>query len=344
MEMANQQKLYRVGFEEIHKVWSDISYRPAFAFVNRIAAAGVPVFGTSGSLPEHLLSGIYEVTSIIWKVIRMPSNRKELVYSVREVPKGQPLRNAVSAYWDSVETSYRPEDRCLVFCRTVDEAKQLGELLGVHAYHRECEDDEPVQQLLTGTQKILPTTLKLGCGFHYPHIRDVIHLDLAYSITDQYQEDSRGGRDGSSCRAITFVQEGRHRPQSDAIHDLGADAVYEWATKKDQCYRIGPSLFLDNVAVTCLLIPGAQLCAYCELQCSTPAPMIPRRLPIRPLARPTTVSNQNGNRTSTTVASFTPASMSMVMKRRIESQTPFPSKRMRMDSGQEPNFHGDIYG
>ncbi|MDX6295870.1 MAG: hypothetical protein QOH50_5014 [Kribbellaceae bacterium] len=128
-EKANRKELYRVGFEEIHKLWSDISYRPAFNFIHRISSAHVPVFGTTGTLPEHLLSSLPKMTSTFWKIIRMPSNRKELIYDVVRVPWGESLNSAVAGYWRDVSTTYKEEDRCLVFCRTVSQAKTFGKLI-----------------------------------------------------------------------------------------------------------------------------------------------------------------------------------------------------------------------
>ena len=344
LEKANRKELYRVGFEEIHKIWSDITYRPAFKFVYRIASAGVPVFGTSGSLPEHLLLTLYDLTSMVWRVIRMPSNRKELAYDVMEVPKGESLSEAVIRHWEEVSQTYTDDDRCLVFCRTVKDAKQLGHLLDVLPYHRECEDDTPVQDFIHGQQKILPTTQKLGCGFHYNHIRDVLHLDLAYSVVDQYQEDSRGGRDGQLCRAITFVQEGFTCPKDDNPYDLGAKAVYEWAQKADRCRRIGPSMFLDNVPVTCSLLYGAQLCSFCSDQLSKQAPAIPRSLPMpvlpkTPFKTPLSSISDSHNQLLPQNLTTTPAPMisSSTTRYPHKQQTPHTSKRLPLPSQMAAN-------
>jgi hypothetical protein len=150
LEKANKKELYRVGFEEIHKLWSDISYRPAFQFIYRISTAHVPVFGTSGSLPEHLLETLPRLTSTIWKIIRMPSYRKELIYEIRRFPPFHSLERAIIQHWNDVRTSYREVDRCLVFCRTIAQAKSLAASLGVDPYHRECEDSSAVHKFISG--------------------------------------------------------------------------------------------------------------------------------------------------------------------------------------------------
>lgn len=133
--------------------------------------------------------------------------------------------------------------------------------------------------------------MKLGCGFHYDHIRDVIHMDIAYSIVDQLQEDSRGGQDGFPCWAITFIYEGSPCPKNNNAYDLGAAAVYQWSQEREKCLRIAPSLFLDNVPITCSLIPGAQLCAHCTAQLMKKPPVFTRSLSIPPSSNPTNPIN-----------------------------------------------------
>ena len=249
----------------------------------------------------------------------MPSNRKELIYDIKRVPKGGSLVDQVAAYWNAVSKEYSDGDRCIVFCRTMESAKELGHRLNVLSYHRDCPDLTPIHEFMEGKQKILPTTLKLGCGFHYPSVRDVIHLDLAYSMIDQYQEDSRGGRDGLPYRAITFVSESRPCPEDRNEFDIGNKAVYEWTQERMRCLRIGPSLFLDGTPVTCCLVPEAQLCFHCQQQISEPAPTVACHLPI-----PTVT--QLAVEAIPSSSTMTP---NIPQKRHIELEAPQLGKRMR---------------
>lgn len=281
MQKANEKRLYRLVFDEIHKVITDIGYRDAFNLFPRLNLAGVTIFGSSASIPPHLLLALFQLTQTPWKVIRTPSNRKELVYQVQSVPQDVDLPNHILNFWNSIKPTYGPLDRCLLFCRTKDEAKVFGDLLNVLPFHSECEDDSAVERFRAGEQKILPTTVRLGCGFHYEHIRHVLHADLAYSVIDQYQEDSRGGRDGKPCYAITFVPQNRPCPPDKGVYDIGVQAVWEWSRKGEQCLRIIPSLFLDGVSVTCDLVPGAQLCVYCQTLRSQNPPPQPSLMPVQ---------------------------------------------------------------
>jgi hypothetical protein len=209
----------------------------------------------------------------------MPSNRKEFIYKVIRVPSNESLSQAIVQYWENISKTYQEHDRCLVFCRTLNDAKQLRQLLGVPCYHRECTDTFPIYQWQEGTHKILPTTLKLGCGFHYDHVRDVIHMNIGYSMVDQYQEDSRGGRDGLPCRVVMFSTETFRQP-TPGEYDLGELSLYQWSFEKIRCLRIGPSLFLDNAPISCSLLIGGDLCANCTQQLSQHPPPVAHLFPI----------------------------------------------------------------
>jgi hypothetical protein len=126
MQQANEKQLYRVVFDEIHKVITDITYREAFFLFPRLYLAGVLIFGSSASIPQHLVLALFQLIKTHWKVICTLSNHKELIYEVRTIPRDINLRKSICDYWLSVQATYGPLDRCLIFCRTIDEAKEMA--------------------------------------------------------------------------------------------------------------------------------------------------------------------------------------------------------------------------
>lgn len=119
--------MYRVVFDEIHKVITDIGYREAFALFSRLNLSGVTLFGSSASIPDHLIPALFQLTKTPWRVIRTPSNRKELVYQVQTFPEKSGMVNYLVQYWDSIKTY----GQCLLFGRTIDVAKELAETFHV---------------------------------------------------------------------------------------------------------------------------------------------------------------------------------------------------------------------
>lgn len=284
-EIRNNNQLYRIFFDEIHKLLTDFHYREAFAKSPILNLARTQIIGLSASIPPHLVPDLCSLTRNQWQVLRMPSNRTELAYEIRISPPNQVLPQLLE-FVEEIVSGYKDQQRALIFCRSVSDAKMLGERLGV-LHFASGEPEEAIKAFVAGKQKILPTTSALGVGFHYDQIRHVIHYKLGYSILDHYQEDSRGGRDGQHCLAITFMSENLVKTSSQSEYDIGEDSIQEWARRRDQCLRIIPSLFMDGAAVTCTTLTDAEFCMTCKLQLGQVAPTKPFMLPKVPVLKVT---------------------------------------------------------
>jgi len=287
-----QNSLFQLVFDEIHKVITDSNFRDVFRQFWTLKLVPIPILGLTGSLPETLMPVFHKLTGLSWKILRMSSNRKELVYGVITVPKGIPLAVRIREYIQGKLAQYERVDRAIIFCRTTAAADEMAGLLNVDAFHSRSTVTNPptMHAWRTGANRVMVSTSILGCGLDYPSIRDVLHMDLAHSMLDMYQEDSRGGRDGRSCCALTFIPEGRRKPPKKDTYPIGEEEVYEWATQKDQCLRIIPSLFLDGVAITCTLLKDAQLCLVCAAQANKPPPLKPVLLPMQPTLQSASVT------------------------------------------------------
>ncbi|KAF8153455.1 hypothetical protein B0H34DRAFT_800655 [Crassisporium funariophilum] len=283
--LHQQGRLFRVICDEVQKIITDVVFRPAFQFFSLLNTVDSRLVGFTASLPPHLMATFNRLTGKVWQVIRMPSNRKEFKYSVIKLAQGSetPAEHAIE-YISGILESYGPEDRGMVFCRSINAANLLATKLGTSACHSKknpAEMEATIEQWRHGSIQFLVSTSLLGCGFDYPSVRDVIHVGLAHSVLDQYQEDSRGGRDGKECRVVTIIPARLQEPEvtrgGDSC-DTGVKEVYEWATKP-QCLRIIPSHFIDGVAITCPILQDAVLCSYCAEESICPVPARPATMP-----------------------------------------------------------------
>ena len=91
-------------------------------------------------------------------------------------------------------------------------------------------------------------------------------------MIDQHQQESRAGRDGQRAMAITYTRPTIQRTSKVPEDAYGLVELEDWAASSDQCLRVIPSSYLDGVPVTCLLLPGAELCCFCEGQVQLPPP------------------------------------------------------------------------
>jgi hypothetical protein len=137
----------------------------------------------------------------------------------------------------------------------------------------------------TGINKVMVSTSLLGCGLDYLHVRDVIHRGPSFTMLDQYQEDSRGGRDGLECGATTFVSDDMKIYPPENTHDLGFKVLIDSMNDKVTCRRMAPTLYLDGRAVQCVTLPGAVYCQNCSRSAPSSSVLNPLSPPGNSLSR-----------------------------------------------------------
>lgn len=270
LELHN--RLGPLVFDEIHKIITDIDYRDAFRNFHALNSVNAVIFGFTGSLPPSLYPVLCELTAMTWKIIRTPSSRKELKYQVVRIRDEKDIDSSIVEHLHSKILSYRPEDRAMVFCRSKEHVTNLASLFKIHPYYSPGENDillernkEAMVRWISGENKVMASTSILGCGFDYAHVRDVVHREPSFTMLDQYQEDSRGGRDGLECRATTFVvDQKKYKVPPNQSYNLGTQVLFDTVNETETCLRIGPSTYLDGQPTQCVSFPGAQFCENCE--------------------------------------------------------------------------------
>ena len=269
-DLEHQGRLGPFVFDEIHKVITDSDYRDAFKNVRAFHEVKAVIFGLTGSLPPSLFNVLCALTSVTWKVLRTPSYRKELKYQVVRVSAENEMNAAIVEHLHRSISSYRPEDRAMVFCRSKQHVTTLACLFKTHPYCAPGDNDtlleknkEAMIKWISGDNKVMTSTSILGCGIDYSHVRDIIHRDPSFTMLDQYQEDSRGGRDGLQCRATTFIVDRKKYQFTNQPYDLGGDFLLN-SLGDTSCRRTGPGLFFDGQPIQCVTLPGAEFCDNCE--------------------------------------------------------------------------------
>lgn len=214
----------------------------------------------------------------------MPSWRPNIEYIVSLHPKDEYVQAAVSYIKDRVRHKYRTADRAMIFCRSTQQADAVALMIdpNLTAYH----SGVPIEQRgdcfdkwEDGRTPMIVCTTLLGPGIDISGVRDVIHIDVPYSVVDCYQDDNRGGRDGLPSRAIIFAPEDRPQITFTSGISFGSLWLVPYLFSR-HCRRLLFGLFLDGVGITCTAIPKATLCDNCARQLHEPPPAIPVRMPV----------------------------------------------------------------
>jgi hypothetical protein len=212
----------------------------------------------------------------------MPTARPELIYSVITKPKAQ-LLSALANTVNSAVAQYSSDERAIIFCRSRADTVTVADIFGVKPVYAGHEDNhQTFDDWVSGTNKVMVTSPLLGCGIDIKGVRHCFHYDLAHTPIDQYQEESRAGRDGRPSYAITFVPENRPALQAKPGHDLGQSILVPWAQDNQSCRRLPGGFYLDGIAVTCISLAGAQFCDNCQRQASESPPLVPPFMPKNP--------------------------------------------------------------
>jgi hypothetical protein len=266
---AALDRLARVVIDEAHLLSAHASFRPIMNLLEFLAGIGVQIVLLTASMPKNMEAELFEMVGVsVFKTVRAPTPRPEIAMKFIAVESKLETHKSVTRLVQKAIKEYGPDDRAIIFCRTVAEAETLSNVIGCPYYTAKMSKADQAVALkkwLDGESKVLVATSILGCCFHYPHVRDVFHAGLPRDCFSYDQECGRGGRDGKRFNATTVYS-------TNALQDVpspdkfGAGIIEKTARDVMNCRRILIRTFFDGQADSCGSLPRAELCDICEGQ------------------------------------------------------------------------------
>lgn len=294
------KKIGRVVLDEIHTLLTDKHYRPLLKCINQLRQGEVQFIGTSATIPESAVAKIMDMMHFIpgnTLIIRAPTIRKEIAYSVFEItsPSGYGPSDALykAADGQSLELlnyikkllsdfQKNASERALIFCLSRKDAEEFAGALGCKFYHAGVSEsdkksvidswrDGPDNTLVTTMgagdgQKALVATTALGAGIDHSEIKLVVHYKKPRNIVNFSQESGRAGRQLSIAHSIVFWDpKQKDQPLAPDQDDIGVAGITDYVSTS-YCRRLclGRHLDDDRTYKTCVQDGTVVLCDLCE--------------------------------------------------------------------------------
>ena len=294
---CQSKRIARVVLDEIHTLLTDKHYRPLLAVINQLRQGEVQFIGLSATIPESAVSKIMAMMHFLpgnTLIIRAPTVRKEIAYSVFEIvsPSGYGPSDALYQAADGQSLKLldyikkrlsgfqTPTERALIFCLSRADAEEVAEALSCKFYHAGMSEVDkksvitpwlggPETALATETEldegKVLVATTALGAGIDHPEVRLVVHYKKPRNIVNFSQESGRGGRELSIAYSTVFWDsKQRDPPLAPGQDDIGVEGITDYVSTSI-CRRVPLGIHLDNkVYRTCIQDGTVALCDLCE--------------------------------------------------------------------------------
>ena len=220
----------------------------------------------SATCPEKLVEDILKDLSIQHcEIIRAMTPRPEISYNISTHPSREAAERKLREELRLVIRTYEDGEKALVYCRGRAAAESLASSLRCSAFHgkRQPEDfKKEWEEFVTDPRKtIAVTTSILSVGIDIPHVRNVWHLGIPWTLIDYVQETGRAGRDGANatCHLLTWDGDGSNRPTGYTEADL-----HELIAENVNCRRVKIGEVIDGCPTSCSLLRNPHLCDNCK--------------------------------------------------------------------------------
>ena len=258
-----------IVIDEAHVILSSRDFRDVMSKMTSLVRCKVPLTLLTATLPPRLERPLIEACNLPNHTsIRVPSDRKEHQYTVREVEKKEVVGKTFSFIAQSTKI-LEGSRRGIIFVRSKAIGQDIKSLLpGVDFVSGEVTDEKTreamIQRWKSGRSKgwIIGTTCLIQ-GLNYPNVHLVVFAASPWGLIDFVQGAGRGGRNGAMSRIVLIhSQEGQSCPVEQDL--VCANEMVSWVANTSECRRLGILRCMDGGTITCQSLEGAIDCDICR--------------------------------------------------------------------------------
>lgn len=264
----------RIVFDEAHYAITDQDFRGVLDDVHDLRQFPVQMVVLSATIPPKSEDTIKQAFGLMNNalVIRTPTRRPELEYVIQQTtPNNFELAKSVQKILQNHQSTFRKEDRVLIFVPFLDFGETLAEKLGCDFY-RGGNESSPEEKLamynrwIQGEKRVMVCTNSFGAGNDYSHVPLVIHAGTPRNMMNYIQESSRAGRNGRPSLCIILPRLNKAPGAKNGLDHKGEQEMYDiiFGNKKKTCIAYSLTLFNDGIGVYCSDSPNQIHCSRCK--------------------------------------------------------------------------------
>lgn len=259
--LVMQRRLRAIFLDECHVTFVDSSYRPALRSLYNLRALHVPMILLTATLPP-VLEGHLQAALCIddWHMRRYTTDRRLTEHILHTPdPRIGAERTTAELAIEEGGAFVQGRDRGIVYVTTVQQGREIAELIGCPLYHGKmplAEQQEVLAKWRGAEGAWLVATSALGTGLDVGGIVCIIHAGRPNGLLSYLQQSGRGGRAGEIVRSImvcpreatpafptTLLEPSNIRHSDEA-------ALTDYLTT-EMCRRAQLTLYADGLAKTC---------------------------------------------------------------------------------------------
>lgn len=242
---AAKQTLHAIFIDEAHLVLLWKNFRQSLQDVREFVRPhdiAVPIIAMTATCPPTLQDRLSVACGMqAWQVMRSPTTRRNIRYSVRQVAASSMMLAAaqlIDRIANNCDVS-TGDMRLILYIQNKARCTAVKHVFSLICpqirclvYHADLSDTQRASALqewqanISTKPRLMIATSAFGCGIDVPSVRCVLHLGIPSTVIDFLQESGRAGRDGLKAESIILHQPILSIPTTAAVQTTQADQNY----------------------------------------------------------------------------------------------------------------------
>lgn len=260
----------KIIIDEISLMATQSLFRPALLRLAQLASSRAQFILPSATLSPAAEMYIYSRLNLLPQSVMALREEFTVRPNIRITVRPECKHPMAEMVKHIEETTFAdPKDRRIIFCRSVADMEALAELITCVTVSGKDSHEQRLERMESWTRGDVVNLVgssALFFGYHYPHVREGLALNLLHNLEGETQAQGRIGRDGGPADFIQFysyIPGEQTTEDTDGIHS-GKQELARAYRHPPNCRRAPAALFFNGKGITCFAIPGALLCDLCR--------------------------------------------------------------------------------